>query len=82
MRGSHLLEDGRGDVEICFSMDAIRQSREVAWRAFMRGEISPDPAFGGGVDEWAGEIQFSAAAGAVSSYRPSVLGSPRRRSLR
>lgn len=51
MRGPHSREDGRGDVEICFSMDAIRLSREVAWRAFMRGEISPDPAFGNGADE-------------------------------
>jgi hypothetical protein len=51
MRGPHSREVGRGDVETCFSMDALRASREVAWRAFMRGEISPDPSFGGGADE-------------------------------
>jgi hypothetical protein len=82
MRAHRLREDGRGDVETAFGIEDLRASRELAWRAFSRGVISADPAFGGGVDEWAGEIQFSAAAGAVSSYRPSVLGSPRRRSLR
>jgi hypothetical protein len=51
MNASQSSQAARQGVETALSIDAIRLSRELAWRAFSRGVISPDPAFGDGADE-------------------------------
>lgn len=61
MRGRSAPEEARGEVEGAFRSIDLRASREAAWRAFSRGEISPDPSFGGGADE----IDFPGGANRV-----------------
>jgi hypothetical protein len=49
------LEIGRGVAFESLRYDDPKISREAAWRAVERGDFSPDPSYGAGIDEY----QFS-----------------------
>lgn len=72
MRGSHSHENARGEVETAFGIDDLCASRELAWRAFSRGVISADPAFGDGADE----IEFPGGANRAVRGFHSIPSTP------
>jgi hypothetical protein len=49
------LEIARGGAFESLRCDDPKTSREAAWRAVERGDFSPDPSYGAGIDEY----QFS-----------------------
>ena len=53
------FENGRGVAFEPLRCVDPRTSREAAWQAVERGDFSPDPSFGAGLDEF----QFSDRAG-------------------
>jgi hypothetical protein len=53
------LENGRGVAFESLRYDDPKISREAAWQAIERGDFSPDPSIGAGLDEY----QFSDRAG-------------------
>ena len=53
------LEIARGVAFESLRYDDPKTSREAAWQAIERGDFSPDPSFGAGLDE----CQFSDRAG-------------------
>ena len=58
------LEIGRGVAFESIRCVDPRTSREAAWQAVERGDFSPDPSFGAGLDEF----QFSDRAGGGSGH--------------
>ena len=54
---------------LCESLrcDDPKTSREAAWRAVERGDFSPDPAYGAGIDEF----DFSERSGGMVGRLPT-----------
>jgi hypothetical protein len=61
------LEIARGVAFESLRCDDPKTSREAAWRAVERGDFSPDPAFGAGIDEF----DFSERSGGMVGRLPT-----------
>jgi len=61
------LENGRGGAFDPLRCDDPKTSREAAWQAVERGDFSPDPSYGAGLDEF----QFSERGGEMVGRLPS-----------
>ena len=61
------LEIGRGVAFESLPYDDPKISREAAWRAVERGDFSPDPAYGAGIDEF----DFSERSGGMVGRLPT-----------
>jgi len=73
MNAPQSSQAARQGVETAFSIIDPRASREAAWEALERGEISPDPTHGAGPDE----IEFSRGANRIQRgfpFPPSPSG--------
>ena len=61
------LEIARGVAFESLRYDDPKISREAAWQAIERGDFSPDPSYGAGLDEF----QFSERGGEMVGRLPS-----------
>ena len=61
------LEIARGVAFDPLRCDDPKTSREAAWQAVERGDFSPDPSIGAGLDEF----QFSERSGGMVGRLPS-----------
>jgi hypothetical protein len=61
------LEIGRGVAFESLRYDDPKTSREAAWQAIERGDFSPDPSIGAGLDEY----QFSERSGGMVGRLPT-----------
>jgi len=61
------LEIARGVAFESLRYDDPKTSREAAWQAIERGDFSPDPSFGAGLDEF----QFSERGGEMVGRLPT-----------
>jgi len=61
------LENARGVAFDPIRCVDPRTSREAAWQAVERGDFSPDPSFGAGLDEY----QFSERSGGMVGRLPT-----------
>ena len=55
MKATQSLENACGGAFDLLGTNDPKTSREAAWRAVERGDFSPDPSYGAGIDEY----QFS-----------------------
>ena len=67
MKATQSLENACGGAFDLLGTNDPKTSREAAWRAVERGDFSPDPSYGAGIDEF----DFSERSGGMVGRLPT-----------